>query len=163
SRAEWVRSDFAILSTGGVTIPVYPTYPSETLAYIGRDSSMRTLFVEDERQLAKALAAAPEIPGLETIVLIQGSPGARGDGRGPRVLDWEGLRTLGRKASHPEMLDARLARLKRSDVATIVYTSGTTGLPKGVVQTHGNHLAALDMIAQASEVREGDVHLLFLP
>src|SRR5262249_41937250 len=62
SRAEWVRSDFAILSMGGVTIPVYPTYPSETLAYIGRDSAMRTLFVEDEQQLAKALAAGPEIP-----------------------------------------------------------------------------------------------------
>jgi long-chain acyl-CoA synthetase len=163
SRAEWVRSDFAILSTGGVTIPVYPTYPNETLAYIGRDSSLRALFVEDERQLAKALAAAPEIPGLETIVLIQGSVGSQGDGRGPRVLDWEGLRTLGRTASQPGALDARLASVKRSDVATIVYTSGTTGLPKGVVQTHGNHLAALDMIAQASEVREGDVHLLFLP
>src|SRR5262245_61700016 len=62
SRAEWVRSDFAILSTGCVTIPVYPTYPSETLAYIGRDSGLRTLFVEDKGQLAKALTAAPEIP-----------------------------------------------------------------------------------------------------
>src|SRR5262245_20273935 len=52
SRAEWVRSDLAILSTGGVTIPVYPTYPSETLAYIARDSDIRALFVEDEHQLA---------------------------------------------------------------------------------------------------------------
>jgi long-chain acyl-CoA synthetase len=163
SRGEWVRADVAILSIGGVTIPVYPTYPPETLAYIVRDSETRTLFVEDAQQLGKVLGAAPEMPSLETVVLIQGSAGAPGDGRRIRVLDWEGLRLLGREASDPGALEARLAQLKPGDVATIVYTSGTTGSPKGVVQTHGNHLAALDMIAQTSGVREGDVHLLFLP
>ncbi|HEY7864273.1 MAG TPA: long-chain fatty acid--CoA ligase, partial [Thermoanaerobaculia bacterium] len=159
TRAEWVRADFAILSTGGVTIPVYPSYPGETLAYIVRDSGARTLFVEDEGQLAKA--AAVDVPSLDTVVLMQGRASA--DRGRLRVLDWEGLRAQGRGASSGQALEARLAGIKSSDVATIVYTSGTTGSPKGVVQTHANHLAALDMIARTSGVREGDVHLLFLP
>ncbi len=162
SRAEWVRADFAILSIGSVTIPVYPTYPPETLGYIVRDSETRTLFVEDEQQLGKVLAVAPEMPSLETVVVIQGPAPTPEAGR-LRVLDWEGLRVLGREGRLRGAIDHRLAALKTTDVATIVYTSGTTGSPKGVVQTHGNHLAALDMIAQASGVREGDVHLLFLP
>ncbi len=163
SRAEWVRADFAILSAGGVTIPVYPTYPPETLAYIVRDSETRTLFIEDDQQLAKALAAAGEMPSLETVVLMQGRAADAGRDARFRLLDWEGLRALGRGGNPASALDTRLAAVKPSDVATIVYTSGTTGAPKGVVQTHGNHLAALDMIAQTSGVREGDVHLLFLP
>ncbi len=164
SRSEWVRADFAILSGGGVTIPVYATYPPETLAYIARDAEVRTLFVEDEHQLAKALAAAGEMPSLDTVVLMHGS--ARGAGTGSRlkVLDWETLRALGRQEGHLRAtLESRLAAVKREDVATIVYTSGTTGTPKGVIQTHANHLSALDMIAEASGIREGDVHLLFLP
>src|SRR5262249_3058941 len=163
SRAEWVRADFGILSIGGITIPVYPTYPPESLAYIARDSGTRTLFVEDEHQLQKALAAAPDVPSLETVVLMGGRSGSADDQLRPRVLDWETLRELGRGSQPHQALESRLAAVKPGDVATIVYTSGTTGPPKGVVQTHGNHLAALAMIAQASGVREGDVHLLFLP
>jgi long-chain acyl-CoA synthetase len=163
SRAEWVRADFAILSIGGVTIPVYPTYPPETLAYIVRDSETRTLFVEDEHQLGKALAAAADMPSLESLVLMQGRAHDPGRAGRLRLLDWDGLRALGRAGNLRGAVDARLAAVKPSDVATIVYTSGTTGAPKGVVQTHGNHLAALDMIAQTSGVQERDVHLLFLP
>ena len=163
SRAEWVRADFAILSTGGVTIPVYPTYPAEGLAYIARDSGMRTLFVEDAHQLEKALAAAAEVPMLESVVVIHGRAVPPSEEGAPRVLDWESLRGLGRAAHPQEGLESRLGAVKRHDVATIVYTSGTTGPPKGVVQTHANHLAVLDMIAESADVREGDVHLLFLP
>ena len=163
TRAEWVRADFAVLSNGGVTIPVYATYPPETLTYIARDSEMRTLFVEDAQQLGKALTAAPDVPSLDSIVVIQGAAPAGGGSGRPRVLDWQTLRTLGRGPHPSDALEQRLRAIKSVDVATIVYTSGTTGPPKGVVQTHGNHLAALDMIARVTGVREGDTHLLFLP
>ncbi len=163
TRPEWVSADFAILSTGGVTIPVYPSYPAETLTYLANDSEMRTLFVEDGSQLAKALGAVAEIPTLEHLVVMSG-PAPASAGR-VGVLDWAALRALGRerRGELEPVLEARRAGIAPDEVATIVYTSGTTGVPKGVVQTHGNHVAALDMVRAVTAAREGDVHLLFLP
>jgi len=165
SRAEWVRADFAVLATGGVTVPIYPTYPPEGIAYIVNDAGVRTLVVEDTAQLDKALRAAKEMPGLDSIVLIQGAVPTGVGGRVPHVLTWDDLRTRGRqaRAQLEGTLASNMAAVAPDDVATIVYTSGTTGHPKGVVQTHANHLAALRAAAQVTGVQEGDVHLLFLP
>jgi len=92
SRAEWMQADFAILSTGGVTVPIYPTYIPEQIAYIVNDSEARTLIVEDPAQLAKALEVRGKMEGLEQIVVIQGY-----EGRESAVLTWEELRRLGRE------------------------------------------------------------------
>ncbi len=165
SRGEWVRADFAAFSAGCVSVPIYPTYPSESVAYIAKDSKVETIFVEDAGQLAKSLEIAKEVPQLDSIVLIQGeSPGGSGP-KQPRILTWAELRVLGRAARNAQeaTLTERLAGGSREEVASIVYTSGTTGHPKGVVQTHGNHLAALHAVREVTEVHEGDVHLLFLP
>jgi long-chain acyl-CoA synthetase len=162
SRAEWVQADMAILTTGCVTVPVYPTYPPDLVAYVVDDSHARTLVVEDAVQLAKALEARGKMPGLEQIVVIAGYETSEPAGD---VLGWEQLRRLGRE--HRERLRGelaeRLAATRPEDVATIVYTSGTTGPPKGVVQTHGNHVAALTASGQATPTGAGWVHLLFLP
>ena len=160
SRPEWVQADFAIFSAGCTTIPVYPSYTSEHLAYIVNDSGARTLIVEDPAQLAKALEARAEMDHLEQIVVIQGY-----EGQDPSVLTWEGLRRLGRDQTKrlESVLADRIASTCPEDVATIVYTSGTTGPPKGVVQTHGNHLATLRAAGQAATIGPGDLHLLFLP
>ncbi len=165
SRAEWVRADFAVFSAGCVTIPIYPSYPPDGIAYIVKDSGARTLLVEDGGQLDKALQASKEMPGLESIVVIQGTPAAGAGSSRLRVLDWAGLRALGRgaRAEAERVLGDRIASVAPEDVATIVYTSGTTGHPKGVVQTHANHLAALRAAGEVTEVHAGDVHLLFLP
>jgi long-chain acyl-CoA synthetase len=167
TRAEWVRADFAIFSAGCVTIPVYPSYPADAVAFIVKDSGAKTLFVEDAAQLAKALDAAKDMPGLESLVLVHGETGPEVSAgtRKLRVLTWDKLRAEGRSARKElePVLAQRLAAGGPDDVATIVYTSGTTGQPKGVVQTHGNHLAALAAAGQVTEVQPGDVHLLFLP
>ena len=160
SRAEWVQTDFAILSAGCVTVPIYATYTSAQVASLVNDADARTLIVEDRAQLAKALAVRAQMPRLQEIVVIDGD-----EGDDPSVLTWARLREIGRARAHElesELAD-RLASLGPDDVATIVYTSGTSGEPKGVVQTHGNHMATLAALFRIPGVQPGDVHLLFLP
>ena len=72
SRAEWVQADFAIFSAGGITVPIYPSYPPDLVAYVISDSGARTMFVEDASQLAKVLEVRDKMPGLEHIVVISG-------------------------------------------------------------------------------------------
>jgi len=162
TRAEWVQADFAIFSAGCVTVPVYPTYPPDLIAYVVNDSTAKTIFVEDPAQLAKVLEARDQMPALEQIVVIAGYDAPQPP---KMVMTWETLRRQGRDsmAAHTSTLAERVASTRPTDLATIVYTSGTTGPPKGVMQTHGNHVAAVTASKQATPVEEGWVHLLFLP
>jgi long-chain acyl-CoA synthetase len=162
SRAEWVQADFAIFSAGCVTVPVYPTYPPELIAYVVNDSGAKTIIVEDPAQLAKVLQARDKMPTLEQIVVMAGYEAPQP----PKiVMTWESLRRLGREnlSAHKSTLAERVATTRPTDLATIVYTSGTTGPPKGVMQTHGNHVAAVAASKQSTPMQEGWVHLLFLP
>src|SRR6266576_6210056 len=162
SRAEWVQADFAIFSAGCVTVPVYPTYPPDLIAYVVNDSGAKTIIVEDSAQLAKVLQARDKMPALEHVVVIAGYDAPQPP---KTVMTWETLRRRGRdgEAAHKSTLAERVATTRAEDLATIVYTSGTTGPPKGVMQTHGNHVAAVTASKQATPDQEGWVHLLFLP
>ena len=162
SRAEWVQADFAIFSAGCITVPVYPSYPPDLVAYVVNDSNARTIIVEDPAQLAKVLEAREKMPALQQIVVISGYEATQPP---KMVLTWEMLRRLGREASaaHATTLAERIAAVAPGDLASIVYTSGTTGPPKGVMQTHANHIAAQRNSETAAPCEEGWVHLLFLP
>src|SRR5262245_49568539 len=94
SRAEWVQADFAIFSAGCVTVPVYPTYPPDLIAYVVNDSGAKTIFVEDAAQLAKVLQARDKMPGLQQIIVIAGYDAPQPP---KMVMSWESLRRLGRE------------------------------------------------------------------
>jgi long-chain acyl-CoA synthetase len=162
SRAEWVQADFAIFSAGCISVPVYPSYPPDLIAYVVNDSGARAIIVEDPGQLAKVLEARDKMPGLEHIVVISGYEATQP----PKMVHtWEMLRRLGADAAgaHASTLAERIGTTRPDDLASIVYTSGTTGPPKGVMQTHGNHMAAQRNSESAAPCEEGWVHLLFLP
>ena len=113
SRAEWVQADFAIFSAGGMTIPIYPTYPPDLIEYIVNDAGVKTLIVEDPTQLAKVLEVDKSMPGLEHIVIMQGYEGREPS---PRTFTWEALQRLGREKA--DSLKGELA--KRVDRPTAI-------------------------------------------
>jgi len=160
SRAEWVQCDLGIMAAAGITVPVYPSSTPEQVAYILHNAEATLACVDTPAQLDKLLQVRSELPALRHLVLMEGQP-SQPD---PRVLSLSDLMARGATATEQAVvLDERLRALTPDHEATYVYTSGTTGPPKGVVQTHGNHLFMVQSCGASLVAQEGDVHLLFLP
>src|SRR6266571_8600291 len=160
SRAEWVQCDLGIMAAAGITVPVYPSSTPDQVAYILHNAEATLACVDTPAQLDKLLQVRSALPALRHIVLMEGQP-SQPD---PLVLSLDDLMTRGAAATqHSAVLDERLRGLTPDHEATYVYTSGTTGPPKGVVQTHGNHLFMVQSCGAIIAAQEGDVHLLFLP
>jgi long-chain acyl-CoA synthetase len=133
---EWVLCDLAVLSAGGISNGIYPTDAPEQVHYLCEDSGTRVLFVEDDEQLDKALAVRASLPLLQKIVVFD-MEGLR-DFHDPQVISLNQLQALGREHAqqHPNMLALRSAACKPEELAILVYTSGTTGKPKGGMHSH---------------------------
>ena len=133
---EWVLCDLAVLSAGGISNGIYPTDAPEQVHYLCEDSGTRVLFVEDDEQLDKALAVRARLPLLQKIVVFN-MEGLR-DFHDPMVISLKQLQALGRAHAqqHSDMLTQRSAACKPEELAILVYTSGTTGKPKGGMHSH---------------------------
>jgi long-chain acyl-CoA synthetase len=127
TRYEWPILDFAILSVGALTVPIYETSSAEQVRWVLADSGAVLAFAETDAHADTIEQLKGELPDLRKVLRI--------DGSGPSALD---ALAEAAKSVDAADLDARLAAIKATDPATLIYTSGTTGRPKGCQLTHSN-------------------------
>ncbi len=157
NRLEWAISDLAILSMGGINVPIYATLPANQIEYILRDSEARAVFVSDAVQMKKIEEIRPNLPMLNTVIIFD-PDGTSGD-----TLTLDGLIEKGSSSTDPPGLEQMIATISSSDWASIIYTSGTTGDPKGVILTHSNFISNALTCAAIIKIGPNDTCLSFLP
>jgi long-chain acyl-CoA synthetase len=164
SRPEWLRTDLAVLTAAGVTVPVYPTLSASQARYIFQDCGAKVVVVSTSQQLEKVQQIRHLLPSLESVVVIDVAAASAG----PAVLSLAEViarghqRMMGEWGAAREFRDAVRA-ITPDHLATIIYTSGTTGEPKGVMLTHGSLAANMRAATLVLDVDQEDVALSFLP
>jgi len=151
---EWAILDLAILSVGGVTVPIYETSSAEQVRWVLQNSEAVLVFAETDAHATMVAELAGELPALRRVLHINGS--------GPKALDQ--LAEEGASVDKAE-LTARLEGLRAEDPATLIYTSGTTGRPKGCQLTHANLLSEIRGTQEClpTLLAAGQRLLVFLP
>ncbi len=160
---EWLWADMGAGIAGAVVNGIYPTYQPKQVAYTLADSACRFLFVEDEEQLDKYLSVEAELPKIEKVFVFdwRGLRGFEHD----RVAPIDDLYALGREygAAHPGDIEHIVAEGTGSDLAVLVYTSGTTGMPKGAMLPQRYILAQIDFAPDYLRQEADDEVLTYLP
>jgi len=163
NRLEWLYADMGVLGAGGCIVPIYPTLIDDEVEYIVSHSDSKFLIVENNAQLQKGLYTAKRYPGLKKIIVIDTTE----VNVNPMIMDYNELLDKGKVLynKNPEAFASLADTIAQDDLATIVYTSGTTGVPKGAMITHKNIMAvikALDTI-EPHYAYDSDQTVPFLP
>jgi long-chain acyl-CoA synthetase len=159
NRVEWMIADLGILAAGGVTVSPHAALSARQIHFQMNDAGARWLFVSTAAQCDKARQVRAELPDLQGVVAFDAEAAGAGVG------SWDDFLRRGRQslARHEAELVRREATRGPSDMATIMYTSGTTGNPKGVVLSHGNILSNVAQCLEAEPILPDDVALCWLP
>lgn len=160
---EWMFADLAAIGAGAASSGIYTTDSAKQLEYIVNDSDTVFLFVENEEQLDKYLQVRDSVPSLRKVIIMD-LEGLR-DFDDPMTMTWEELIALGAQfgEENPEAWDARIDESALDDTAILVYTSGTTGPPKGAMISNKNIIFQMSHARTLLEFHEGDNQLAFLP
>ena len=160
---EWMCADLGALGAAGVVNGIYPTDAASQVEYLLSDSGSVFAFVEDEEQLDKVLEVRARVPGIRKVVVFD-MEGLQ-DLNDPQVISLDALRVLGREhdAAHPGEWERRIGLRKPEDLAILVYTSGTTGKPKGAMISHENIVVTCQGYQAGFPQDERDERMAFLP
>jgi long-chain acyl-CoA synthetase len=160
---EWVLADMGVLCAGGVSNGIYPTDSADQCEYLCTDSGTRVIFVEDEEQLDKVLEVRERLPRCSGS--WSSTWKAWANSRTPQVIGLDALRERGRAhdQANPGEFERRAASRTPDDLAILVYTSGTTGRPKGAMHLHGALTWTVRQANIALPQVAGDERMCFLP
>ncbi|MGB3970175.1 MAG: AMP-binding protein, partial [Planctomycetota bacterium] len=159
NRYEWLLVDQALASTGIVSVPRGSDTSPRELAFILRHSGCRAAFAEDDRVARELLVLRGELPLLGQVIVMQDTTAVAG---ALALGDLVRAGRAGRREPHERLAAARAA-VQADDLLTIVYTSGTTAEPKGVMLTHANVLSNVRTVTEVLAITERDSFLSVLP
>ncbi|MCD6204868.1 MAG: long-chain fatty acid--CoA ligase [Candidatus Marinimicrobia bacterium] len=160
NRPEWPISDFAIFCLQGITVPIYQTLPPNQIEYILKDSETRAIFVENQEQFDKIQQIDTALPNLEFIITFEM---VESDIR--EVVYYNELLNLGKEyqKDHPDFFKQSMDTIDPESTCSLVYTSGTTGNPKGVMLNHRGFIHDIVYSEAQLKLRSTDTFLSFLP
>jgi long-chain acyl-CoA synthetase len=161
NRSEHVLADLAAVHAGGLGVTFYATLAPEQIAFVAGDCDARIAVLDGAAELARCQPVLGQLPGLKTIIVRDGPACPAGD----RYLTWDAFAALGRQrhAEDPGLVARRLAAITPEHPAALLYTSGTTGHPKGVLLTHHNLLYGMTAADSLGIVFRGVRWVSYLP
>lgn len=164
NRVEWVLTQLGAGLVGGVTVGVYPTSPTNEIAYVLAHADAEVVVCEDQEQSDKVLEARDQLPRLKKIVVMERKGLDDTRALAPElVIGFPELEALGRASADAAVIDAVLARQTLDDTALIIYTSGSTGKPKGAMISYGNVAAMAPGAIERLGLTPNTSHLSYLP
>ena len=156
---EWSTADFGILGARAASVPIYATNTARQAQYIAVDAGMKAIFVGDQGQYDNVMSFRAEAPQLRWVIAFDRNTRLSGIDS----VHFDDLVRTGAISGRDAEIDRRLESARSEDVATLVYTSGTTGDPKGAVLTHANFFNQFRAIDERFQLGEDDRSLCFLP